>query len=158
MNLLPRVFRRGFSLIELLITVAIISLLTGLTMAGYGAFNKKQTVKTEAYKLASNLRLAQQKAISGEKPAGCTGDLQSWQITITVSSYSQIAVCETSSVTADTIIFPANISSSVGTINFSAMTGSVTNGAGTYTITGNFSGTSYFNTIEITPSGGINVD
>lgn len=156
MNFLPNIFRRGFSLIELLVTIAIISLLTGLTIAGYGTFNKKQTVKTEAYKLASNLRLAQQKAISGEKPVGCTGDLQSWQMNITANSYSQIVVCinPDSSTTINTTAFPTNVSSSAGTITFSAMTGSVAAGSGYYTL---IDTTPYTNTIEITPSGGINV-
>lgn len=151
--------RLGFTLIEILVSISIVSLLTGLTIAGYGTFNKKQTVKTAAYQLASNLRLAQQKAISGEKPSGCTGNLQSWQINITANNYSQVVVCINPdfSTTINTTVFPTNVTSSTGTITFSAMTGSVTAGAGTYTITGNYSGTTYSNTIEITQSGGINV-
>lgn len=148
--------RRGFTLIEILISIAIIFLLTGLTLTGYGAFNKKQTVKSAAHQLAGDLRLVQQKAVSGEKPAGCAGDLKSWQIIIYNNRYRQFAVCN-SSIGGDTVYFPTNVTSLSATITFAAITGSVTAGNGTYTITGNFSGTTYTNTIVITPSGGISV-
>ena len=156
--------RLGFTLIEVLISVFIISLLTGLTIAGYGTFNKKQIVKTAAYQLAGNLRLAQQKAISGEKPAGspgCTGDLQSWKVFIRSDSYYLVASCSDSSPSSSPVVyFPPNVTSSISgveIVEFTVLTGAVSGGEGTYTLTGNFSGTSYSNTIEITPSGGINV-
>lgn len=158
-------FNAGFSLIELLITVSIISLLTGLTMVGYGTFNKKQTVKTSAYQLASDLRLAQQKAISGEKPAGspgCTGDLLSWKVFIRSDSYYLVASCSIQSPQSSPVVyFPSNVTSSVGgiaIIEFTPLTGAVASGNGTYTLTGDYSGTTYTNTVEITPSGGINVN
>lgn len=150
----------GFTLIEILVSVAIIFLLTGLTLAGYGAFNKKQTVETAAYQLASDLRLAQQKAISGEKPVGCAGDLQSWQTVISSGSYYSTAICtDASPAPLPVIAFPSNVTSSTGTVAFFAITGAFDSATDvTYIITGNFSGAIYTNTIEITPSGGINVN
>lgn len=54
----------GFSLVEILITLAIISLLTALVMTRYGAFNSAVLLKNQAYELALDLREAQVYAIS----------------------------------------------------------------------------------------------
>lgn len=57
----------GFTLIELIVVVVIIITLTGLGIAGYNAFNQRQTLKAAAEEIKSNLRDAQNRALSGEK-------------------------------------------------------------------------------------------
>lgn len=56
--------QRGFSLVELLITIAIILIITTLVMIRYGSFNSTTLLKSQAYEVALNLREAQTYAVS----------------------------------------------------------------------------------------------
>lgn len=69
---MPSAFRsqRGFSILEILITTAIIGIITGLVTLRYGSFNNLILLKNQAYQVAIDLREAQTKAVS---VAGTTG-------------------------------------------------------------------------------------
>lgn len=65
---------RGFTLIDLLVTMSIMGILFGLGVAKYNEFNRRQILDQAAQGVKSNLRLAQSKASAGEKPPGwCNG-------------------------------------------------------------------------------------
>jgi prepilin-type N-terminal cleavage/methylation domain-containing protein len=64
-------FIDGFTLIELLVVMTIIGILFGIGIAQYMNFNRSQILEQAAQDLKNNLRLAQTKAINGEKPRGC---------------------------------------------------------------------------------------
>ena len=66
---------RGFTLIELVVVTTIIVLLTALTLPNYRAGSQQLALQRSAYKLAQDLRRAQEMALSsqefgGEVPAG----------------------------------------------------------------------------------------
>lgn len=56
--------QQGFSLIEVLITLAIISILTALVMVRYGSFNSAVLLKNQAFEIALDLRETQVFSIS----------------------------------------------------------------------------------------------
>lgn len=60
----------GFTLIELLVVMSIIGILFGIGIAQYMNFNRRQILDQAAQELKSNLRLAQNKALAGEKQSG----------------------------------------------------------------------------------------
>lgn len=62
---------RGYTLIELIIVILIMSLLVGVGVAGYRDFSRRQDVQNAGRTLIADLRIAQGAANSGEKPAGC---------------------------------------------------------------------------------------
>ena len=67
--------KKGFTLIELMVTISIIGILFTIGMAGYTRFNRSQTLVQAALELRNDLRLTQDKALVGEKPSGwCTGE------------------------------------------------------------------------------------
>lgn len=68
----PTTFRseRGFSILEVLITTAIIGIITGLVTLRYGSFNNLILLKNQAYQVAIDLRETQTRALS---VAGTTG-------------------------------------------------------------------------------------
>ena len=70
----------GFTLIELVLVFGIIFTVTGLSFAGFQDISKVQFLKDAALELKSNLRYAQNLAISGVKPAGCSGDLIGYKV------------------------------------------------------------------------------
>jgi len=62
----------GFTLIELLVVMTIIGILFGIGVAQYMNFNRSQILEQAVQELKNNLRLAQTKALNGEKPEGCS--------------------------------------------------------------------------------------
>jgi len=49
----------GFSLIELMVTISIVTLVTGIVMVKYTSFNNVVILKSQAYELALDIRAAQ---------------------------------------------------------------------------------------------------
>lgn len=84
---------RGFTIIELIVSVVIILLMTGLLIAGYNQFNSNQVVIQAASSFTNNLRAVRTNARSGLKPSGCD-TLIAYQVTFsTDSTYSSQAIC-----------------------------------------------------------------
>jgi len=73
--------KKSFTLIEIIVVVAVISLLVGGGVIDFVKFNERETVKNAAKKLISYLRLAQTKAMTGEKSekdCGVNQSLDGW--------------------------------------------------------------------------------
>lgn len=88
----------GFTLIELLVGISVITILFTISVAKYNEFNRRQILVQAAQELKSNLRLAQSKALAGEKPSGWCANpgqsLEGWRLSFDGSSaYSIKAVC-----------------------------------------------------------------
>lgn len=94
-------FIRGFTLIEIIVSVVIIMTITGIGVAGYSNFNTTQRVKQAALTLRNNLHLAQTKATSAStssSPSLCNGDptvdmLLGYQVSFQSDSYEMVALC-----------------------------------------------------------------
>lgn len=54
----------GFSIVELMITISIIVLVTGLVLARYSSFNNSVLLQAQAFEIGFDIRQAQQTAIS----------------------------------------------------------------------------------------------
>lgn len=60
--------QKGLTLIEILVSVVILTTVIGIGVAGYNNFNENQKVKQAALTVKNNLRFAQEKANSAIKP------------------------------------------------------------------------------------------
>jgi prepilin-type N-terminal cleavage/methylation domain-containing protein len=84
-------YQFGFSLIELLVVVGIVSLLTGAGIASYNSFHKKSLVEKTALELKTNLRQAQANAVNNVKDSGCpsclTSPLTGWYVDFSNNRY-----------------------------------------------------------------------
>jgi len=89
-------FCPGFTLVELLVTVTIITLVFSIGLTQYNRFNRRQILVKAKDQLISDLRLTQSRALSGEKPSDCGADLLSGhKLEFTNNSDYQItAVCD----------------------------------------------------------------
>lgn len=61
-------YTRGFSIIELIVSLAIFGILTGLVMAKYGTFNQSVLLTNLAYDVALTIRTAQTYGLSVRNP------------------------------------------------------------------------------------------
>jgi len=78
---------KGYTLIEILVVLTVIGILFGVGYASYRNFSRRQNLVGLAKQIEGDLRLAQQMAMSGEKPAECDGyPLQGVRFGITTSS------------------------------------------------------------------------
>lgn len=86
-------YQTAFTLIELLVVISVIAILFTIGMAAYNEFNRSQMLSQSAKSLKNDLRMAQSKALSGEKPTDCTGTLEGYQVVFTNNSYTLNALC-----------------------------------------------------------------
>jgi len=103
--------RKGFTLIEVLVTVSMVILLSGGVIAAFSTFNENQTLKSTSSEMLSNLRFAQTKAITGDTPSSCSG-LSGYSLTFTADTldyYTIEAVCSGGSITVNTVYLPKNV-------------------------------------------------
>jgi len=80
----------GFTLIEFLVVMTIMGVLFGIGVAQYINFNRSQILEQAAQELKNNLRLAQTKATTGEKPTECTTTLEGYQVSFSLPRTYQI--------------------------------------------------------------------
>lgn len=92
MNKLPA---RGFTLIELMVAIAISMLLVAGGLAAYRGTGDREKVKQAGLGFQTNLKAFQQKALSGEKPTGCLGSLDGFRVEADagLTSYTVKAEC-----------------------------------------------------------------
>lgn len=84
---------RGFTFIELVVTVTLILIMSSLIVASYNGFNSSQAVLQGAQTLKTNLVHVRTMATSGDKPAGCD-ELVGYKMDFpTETSYTGVAVC-----------------------------------------------------------------
>ena len=97
--------RRGFTIIELLVVISLLGITTTLVSAAYLSFERRERVKTAALDLKSNLRFAQNKALTGDKGIPGSGEecaygntLVGWFVRLdtTGSSYEIVGTCQSS--------------------------------------------------------------
>ncbi|MDO8504061.1 MAG: prepilin-type N-terminal cleavage/methylation domain-containing protein [bacterium] len=84
---------RGYTLIELMVALTIAALLFLVGYASYREFIRRQALDNTYKELKSDLKLAQQLALSGEKPSSCTGALFGYQVAFAQDSYTVSASC-----------------------------------------------------------------
>jgi len=74
--------KKAFTLVELLVAIALIMMVSGFAIAGWTNFRANRTLENQGLELTVFLRSAKSKAVNGEKPtdAACAY-LDSYQVT-----------------------------------------------------------------------------
>lgn len=149
---------KGYTLVEILVSLTVIGLLFGFGFASFRDFSRRQAVASAGRMVIADLRLAQSKALSGEKP--CTGNLSTYDFTvISTTSYQINAVCSgivVNNVIVKTQPLPSGIlisSAPSNTISFKVL-GQGISGSGV-TITLSQTGTTNISTVTVSVGGEI---
>ncbi len=87
---------RGYTLIEVLVSLTIVGLLFAVGFASFRDFSRRQAVASQVRQLRSDLRFTQELALSGKKPVTCTGLLEGYNFNVVSNtSYKVEALCST---------------------------------------------------------------
>lgn len=70
----------GFSLIELIVSISVVAIVTGVVLARHNAFNGAVLLRNQAYEIAFAVRQAQQLAVSGQTGALTTTQRQRYGV------------------------------------------------------------------------------
>ncbi|MBL7036743.1 prepilin-type N-terminal cleavage/methylation domain-containing protein [Candidatus Microgenomates bacterium] len=85
---------KGYTLIELLVGITIISIVFTIGYASFREFSRRQALTGITKIIKGDLRLAQQLALTGEKPAvGACTTLQGYTFAPSSDSYTLVANC-----------------------------------------------------------------
>lgn len=119
--LAPSRCRKGFTLIELLIVAAVTGVILSVGLTGYNRIQRRQIFKSTMDSLIQDLRLAQDKALSGEKIDQCAEDqpLYGFYFNSSDKFYSILASChdendELQSFAVKEVTFPDGIQKESG--------------------------------------------
>lgn len=105
--------RQGFTLLELLVAIAIASIALGLAIPSYRTFQARQELTQTAKTLETNLRSAQNQAFSGAKNCGNASlTLTGWYVTFQSDAYTINARCGAAVGTQRSILLPPGITMS----------------------------------------------
>lgn len=93
---------------ELLIVIAMMTVLFGLGVSRYLDFNQARRVKEVAQTLRADLQYARDRALAGEKVTGCT-TLVGWYVVIYTRSYVFGCRCANGDYLSKTISMPGEV-------------------------------------------------
>jgi prepilin-type N-terminal cleavage/methylation domain-containing protein len=154
---------KGYTLLEVLIAIVIMGMVFTIGAVTYRDFTRRQQVTAASRQIQTDIRLAQTRALSGEKPVGCLGTLSGYRFTPNspiVTQYSIEAICSGTPlpIIVQTIPIPAGITvAPFSSFMFKPL------GQGTNLATGttrqiriSATGTTYTKTIIVSASGDIN--
>lgn len=105
---------KGYTLIELLIVITLISIVFFVGYAGFREFSRRQALGGVSKTIKADLRLAQQLASSGQKPdVGTCTQLNGYSVLFLTNSYSLTANCINGGVVSDnnfkTVTLPVGV-------------------------------------------------
>lgn len=146
----------GFTLLEILLMVAITALVTGGGIAAYRRFEARQRVVNAGQEFVVVIRDVQKRAQSGELPASGCGLLDGWRVRRSGGNQFEIvSVCDGGvEVSPETRSLPSGIvfSGSSFDMTFNVLTGAVT-GATQVDFVDSATGTQY--AVEVSSAGGV---
>jgi prepilin-type N-terminal cleavage/methylation domain-containing protein len=87
-------WQNGYTLIEILVALTIIGILFGFGYVNFRDFSRRQALAGVVKQVQGDLRLAQQMALSGQKPADCGSTLNGYNFNVILpNEYKIVANC-----------------------------------------------------------------
>lgn len=111
--------KNGYTLIEILAVLAITGFIFTLGYSGFRVYAQRQQTTSIVRGINADLRLAQEQAIAGKKPAGCSGLLNGYKFFVdgVNMKYSVSATCVGGDVSIKSVSLPTGFSISSPSTN-----------------------------------------
>ena len=109
---------KGFTLIELIVVIGIVSLFTEIFIARYNENTGQLRLRSEAKKLIDVLELAKKKALTGDLFDKNCSNFTGYRVTITSNSYLLLFGCSSVYSTLQSYNLTTNIAVATGTGNY----------------------------------------
>jgi prepilin-type N-terminal cleavage/methylation domain-containing protein len=109
--------RSSFTLIEILIVLAIIGIISSIGIAKYNTYTQQLVLKNQAKKIVQVIELAKKKSVSGDLYQDCI-DFQGYRVIIGSDNLSLLFNCGGVYSTVQNYSMTSNISTITGTGNF----------------------------------------
>ena len=77
---------RGYTLIEIIVVLGIVTILSGFGIAKYNTHTQQLTLKNQAKNLVEVIELAKKKAVSGDLYQDCS-DFQGYQVVVNANTF-----------------------------------------------------------------------
>lgn len=77
---------RGYTLIEIIVVLGIVTILSGFGIAKYNTYTQQLTLKNQAKNLVEVIELAKKKAVSGDLYQNCS-DFQGYQVVVNANTF-----------------------------------------------------------------------
>ncbi len=140
---------KGFTLIELMLVVSILALLTGGGLVAFTGFREQRLALREAKKVVDELRLAQRRAIAGDKPAECGNfPMQGYKVSLRDSTITSTAICSGGSPVGRQVLLEGKVVDPVE-VSFGVLEGGAT------PLTVEVCGGKYLYSVAITSAGSV---
>ncbi len=93
----------AFTFVELLVSITIVGILFAIGYVNFREFSRRQSVESVARKIRSDLRIAQSRALSGDKPSGCDILIGYNFRVASITAYELEGVCGNGNTTTKTV-------------------------------------------------------
>ncbi len=153
--------KNGYTLIEILTVLAITGFVFTLGYGGFRTYSQRQQVTSVVRGINGDLKLAKEQAISGTKPAGCTGTFNGYKFSVEPnnSRYLVYASCVNGDSVIKTVTIPAGFTVTAPAVNpilFKPLgLGTNISDGSSVTITVTNTSINYSNSVKIGSSGDI---
>ena len=114
---------KAYTLIELLVVVTIGTIIFTVGFAGYREFSRRQALSGILRQTKADLRLAQQSALTGQKPIAATCTILNGYTfnQLNSTTYQLIANCSNADSVVKTVTMPDNTTISAGSVQFKVL-------------------------------------
>ena len=119
--------KKAFTLIELLIAVAVVMLISAITFPKYNDFTERKRLESEAKQLVDVLELAKKKSMSSDLYKTCS-NFGGYKVDVLSNSYTLNFICNSASQTVQTYNFSAKNTidlSKIGAVTFIPIDGTL---------------------------------
>ena len=119
--------KKAFTLIELLIAVAVVMLISAITFPKYNDFTERKRLESEAKQLVDVLELAKKKSMSSDLYKTCS-NFGGYKVDVLSNSYTLNFICNSVSQTVQTYNFSAKNTidlSKIGAVTFIPIDGTL---------------------------------
>lgn len=145
--------RKAFTIVELLVVMALIALMAGSGAAISLSAGRKKAVEEAAENLASAMRQARDYVQAGKKDAGCAASLDGWQVKVDVDGYTVQGKCGGTYFGSPKKNFQNGVTSNSGTVFFYPLSLGATLTGAPFTLTSN----NHTKTVTVTENGEVSV-